>query len=79
MRIVQESGRCSATGEALVRALALLDETAPRPFPVGKSEGPDERDESGALPAGHPVSWGALWGRDDPPSYLAAVQGAGHW
>jgi len=29
----------------------------------------DGRDDTGALRAGHQVSWGALWGEDEAPVY----------
>jgi len=74
MKIVRESGRRAATGEALVKALEALNGVVPPHQPPREVPGADERDESGALPAGHPVTWLALWDEVDPPSYLNAAR-----
>jgi len=69
MRLSRDKGRRAATGADLVRALAGLGMSVgpasariPRP-------GPEERDDTGALPAGHPVSWQALWKEEIAPDY----------
>lgn len=75
MKISRESGRRAATGEALEKALAALrgpDVTSlpPKSLSISLS---DERDDSGALPAGHAVTWRALWDEADPPSYFESL------
>jgi len=74
MKIARESGRRAATGAALSKALAALNGAVPLREAPRVMPGVDERDESGALPAGYPVTWRALWGDADPPSYFDAVR-----
>ncbi|GBR12425.1 hypothetical protein [Asaia spathodeae] len=74
MRIAKERGRRAATGEALAKALAALNGAAPPRQSPKAMPGTDERDESGALPAGHPVTWLALWEEREPPSYFDAMR-----
>lgn len=68
----------ATTGEKLVALLARKDREAEKPVlrPAAVAEG--ERDETGALPAGHCVTWGALWNGEQMPVYRD-VCGYGRW
>lgn len=77
MKMSRERPRRAATGEQLAAIFACRDREAvgPRRWQV-LAEG--ERDETGALPAGHSTSWGALWRGDTTPDYRDAC-GYGRW
>ncbi|MCO6160814.1 hypothetical protein ACFFGF_06895 [Asaia lannensis] len=68
----------ATTGEELVALLARKDRDAEKSVsrPVAVME--EERDETGALPAGHCVTWGALWRGEQMPVYRD-VCGYGRW
>lgn len=70
MRLCKERPRRAASGKELMLALAALDQHVVPPPPTGILVRDAERDESGALPAGHVVSWEALWPAGEAPSYV---------
>ncbi|GBQ09768.1 hypothetical protein [Swaminathania salitolerans] len=85
MGVLTENSRRTVSSRDLVR---LLHEARIKMRPdvfAGQASGPlrpaprcsdFEREENEALPAGHAVSWGALWSDEAaPPSYVDALYG----
>lgn len=68
MRISKDKPVGATTGKELLLLLARRD-CAVKKTMHRLVVAEDERDETGALPAGHRVTWGALWNAEQMPVY----------